>query len=51
MDEMRKHITDGSFLAFKQSFLANYEPADEEIRRVQKEKWLKAQYKKFNESF
>lgn len=51
MDEMRKHITDGSFLAFEQSFLANYEPADEEIRRVQKEKWLKAQGKKFNESF
>ena len=51
MDEMRKHITDGSFLAFKQSFLANYEPADEEIRRVQKEKWLKAHDKKFNESF
>ena len=51
MDEMRKHITDGSFLAFKQSFLADYEPADEEIRRVQKEKWLKAHDKKFNESF
>lgn len=50
MEEMRRHIENGSFFSFKQSFLANYEPANEELRVAQKEKWLKARDRKFIES-
>ncbi|GAG78414.1 unnamed protein product, partial [marine sediment metagenome] len=31
----------GTFLSFKDDFLANYQPADEQIRLNQKQKWLK----------
>ncbi len=50
MEKMRKHIENGTFLSFKQSFLYDYEPANEEIRLAQKEKWLKTRDRKFIES-
>jgi len=50
MDEMRAHIEQGTFLSFKKSFLTDYEPANEDTRRVQKEKWLKARDRKFRQA-
>jgi len=34
-------INDGTFLSFKDKFLATYQPADEPTRLAQKQKWLK----------
>jgi queuine tRNA-ribosyltransferase len=51
MDEMRAHIEQGTFLSFKKSFLTGYEPANEDTRRVQKEKWLEARGRKFRQAF
>ena len=48
MEEMRKHILDGTFLSFKDSFVANYEPADEETRSAQRQKWMKSRDTKYN---
>jgi queuine tRNA-ribosyltransferase len=42
MEEMRKHILDGSFPSFKESFLANYEPTDEEVRLSQRRKGMRS---------
>jgi len=50
MDEMRAHINQGTFPSFKESFLADYEPASEDIRRAQKDKWLKARDRKFKQA-
>jgi len=47
MEEMRKNILNGSFPSFKESFLANYEPTDEETRVAQKRKWMKGRDTKF----
>ena len=41
MAKIRGAIQDGTFLSFKDDFLANYQPADEQIRLNQKQKWLK----------
>ena len=49
MNEMRNHIAAGTFLSFKQSFLSQYEPANEDTRRTQKEKWLRARDRKFSQ--
>lgn len=43
MNKMREAITDGSFDSFKDRFLADYQPTDEEMRLAQKQKWLDAQ--------
>jgi queuine tRNA-ribosyltransferase len=51
MDEMRARINEGTFLSFKESFLADYEPANEDVRRDQKDKWLKARARKFKPAF
>jgi len=40
MAKIRGAIQDGTFLSFKDDFLANYQPADEQIRLNQKQKWL-----------
>ena len=41
MAKIRGAIQDGTFLSFKDDFLANYQPADEQIRLNQKQRWLK----------
>ncbi|MDD5486285.1 MAG: tRNA guanosine(34) transglycosylase Tgt [Dehalococcoidales bacterium] len=38
--DIRRHITNGSFCQFKDSFLAGYQAVDEKVRREQKQKWL-----------
>jgi queuine tRNA-ribosyltransferase len=40
MVKIRGAIKDGTFLSFKDGFLANYHPTDEQIRLSQKQKWL-----------
>ena len=39
--KIRSAIIDGTFLSFKDEFLAGYQPADEPTRLAQKQKWLK----------
>ncbi len=39
--KIRGAINDGTFSAFKDDFLASYQPADEPTRLAQKQKWLK----------
>jgi queuine tRNA-ribosyltransferase len=39
--KIRGAILDGTFLSFKEKFLAGYQPADEPTRLAQKQKWLK----------
>lgn len=41
MEEARNAITDGTFDAFRERFLSEYRIADENVRRSQKEKWLR----------
>jgi queuine tRNA-ribosyltransferase len=41
MAKIRGAIIDGTFLKFKEEFLASYRPADEPTRLAQKQKWLK----------
>ncbi len=43
MGDIRESILDGSFVAFKDSFLSGYRTTNEQVRLKQKEKWLKAQ--------
>jgi queuine tRNA-ribosyltransferase len=40
MNKIRDAILDGTFVSFKDSFLASYQPTDEQIRLSQKQKWL-----------
>jgi queuine tRNA-ribosyltransferase len=40
MNKIRGAIEDGTFVSFKDSFLANYQPTDEPMRLSQKQKWL-----------
>jgi queuine tRNA-ribosyltransferase len=42
VNKIRSAILDGTFVAFKDSFLKNYQPTDEQIRLSQKQKWLKS---------
>ena len=42
MKKIRDVIINGTFNAFRDSFLANYQPTDEELRLAQKQKWLDA---------
>ena len=39
MAKIRGAIEDGTFRSFKDNFLANYQPTDEQIRLSQKQKW------------
>lgn len=41
MGEIRSAILDGTFSAFRDNFLASYQPTDEQARVSQKQKWLK----------
>jgi len=47
MAEMRQHILDGTFAPFRNSFLDSYEPANEEIRMAQRQKWMESRDAKF----
>lgn len=49
MEEIRRNIISGGFSSFKGSFLADYEPTDEEARFAQKQKWTKWRDAKFSE--
>ncbi len=42
MGEIRSTILDGTFSAFRDNFLASYQPTDEQTRFSQKQKWLEA---------
>ncbi len=42
MNKIRSAILDGTFVAFKDSFLKNYQPTDEKTRLSQKQKWLES---------
>ncbi|MBL7125172.1 MAG: tRNA guanosine(34) transglycosylase Tgt [Dehalococcoidales bacterium] len=42
MAKIRDAILNGTFLSFKDSFLANYQSTDEQTRLSQKQKWLKS---------
>jgi len=44
MNKIRGAIQDGTFVAFKDSFLASYQPTDERLRLSQKQKWLKSRH-------
>ncbi|MDY6907570.1 MAG: tRNA guanosine(34) transglycosylase Tgt [Chloroflexota bacterium] len=46
MAEMREHIGEGSFPSFARSFLDGYEPADEEVRARQRQRWIEARRSK-----
>ena len=49
MEEMRQHILDGTFSAFKDSFLGSYQPCDEEVRQAQRQKWMESRNTKFDQ--
>ncbi|MBM3132626.1 MAG: tRNA guanosine(34) transglycosylase Tgt [Chloroflexi bacterium] len=40
MDRIRAAVADGTFPSFKEGFLASYKVTDDEVRTVQKAKWL-----------
>ena len=42
MGKIRSAILDGTFSAFRDNFLAGYQPTDEQTRVSQKQKWLKS---------
>ncbi|MBE9482742.1 MAG: tRNA guanosine(34) transglycosylase Tgt [Chloroflexi bacterium] len=42
MYKMRSAIVNGTFSSFRDNFLDNYKPTDEQIRLNQKQKWLKS---------
>ncbi len=42
MRKVRSAILSGTFSTFRDNFLANYKPTDEQIRLDQKQKWLKS---------
>ncbi len=43
MNEIRESIINGSFSTFRDRFLAGYRTADEQVRLVQRNKWLESQ--------
>ena len=51
MEEMRQQILDGTFSAFKDAFLASYQPCDEEVRQAQRQKWMESRNAKFDQDW
>lgn len=43
MEDMRQAIIDGVFQKFRENFILNYQPVNEETRMIQKKKWLISQ--------
>lgn len=46
MLKMREAIIDGTFISFRDSFLASYQPTDEKQRVEQKQKWLATRHQR-----
>lgn len=46
MEEIRVSIEDGTFKSFRDDFIKNYQPTDDDVRSEQKKKWLKARENK-----
>jgi queuine tRNA-ribosyltransferase len=46
MKILRETILSGNFNSFKDDFLAHYQPTDDEMRLIQRERWLKTQSRK-----
>jgi len=46
MKTIRGAILSSHFTSFKDDFLARYQPTDDTVRRIQRERWLKAQSRK-----
>ena len=46
MKIIREAILSGTFDAFRDEFLASYQPVDDEVRLIQRRKWLEAQNRK-----
>ena len=44
MQKIRSAILDGTFVSFKDNFLASYQPTNEKVRLSQKQKWLKSRH-------
>ncbi len=44
MEDIRRSILDDTFLSFRNAFLAVYKPTDEEVRVVQKQKWIRSRH-------
>ena len=42
MNKIRDAIINGTFNTFRDSFLTNYQPTDDEVRLAQRQKWLDA---------
>ncbi len=51
MSAMHLAIQEGIFAEFKENFLANYQPVDEETRMEQKRKWTRSQRGKSGNNF
>ena len=49
MEMIRGSILEDGLLTLKQAFLSHYQPADEEVRVAQKEKWLRSREQKFTD--
>ena len=45
INKIRGAILNGTFPSFKDKFLGGYQPANEELRLSQKQKWLKSRFK------
>jgi queuine tRNA-ribosyltransferase len=46
MKMIREAILNNNFVSFRDDFLGHYQPADAEVRSIQREKWLAAQNRK-----
>jgi len=46
MKIIREAILSGTFDAFRDEFLTSYQPVDDEVRLIQRRKWLEAQNRK-----
>ena len=44
MNKIRESITNGTFITFRDGFLASYQPTDEKLRLDQKQGWLETRH-------
>ncbi len=49
VSEIRASILNGGFKSFREGFLAEYRPTDEQVRLNQKQKWLKSRHSEYSE--
>ena len=50
MDKIKSAIRDGTFNSFRKDFLSSYQPTNEQVRLEQKQKWLKARYRFYDQN-